>query len=396
MRVLALIIPVLLMGLSAPAMATEHWTRSWMAAPLTWKTPADQRPELADTTVRQVVRLSSGGRRIRLRLSNEMAKEALPIGAVHVALAAEDGRILPGSDRTVAFNREQGALVPPQAPLLSDPVDLPVKPLTRLTISLYLPRAVANPTVHAYAAATGWIAPGDQTGAEQMTGASTIGPRLILSAVEVESERPAATIVTLGDSITDGVRATNDSNRRWPDLLAERLQRAGRTNMAVANAGISANRLLSEGEGDNALARFDRDVLAVPGVTHVVVLEGVNDIGAAFIQKRPMPTAEALIGAYRQMIARAHGRSIRIILATILPYKGATYWSEDGDRVRVSVNDWIRTTKEADGFIDLAKATADRSDPARMAAAYDAGDALHPNDAGFAAMADAVDLKLFR
>ncbi|MFP5433740.1 MAG: SGNH/GDSL hydrolase family protein, partial [Alphaproteobacteria bacterium] len=189
---------------------------------------------------------------------------------------------------------------------------------------------------------------------------------------------------------------TNDSNRRWPDLLAERFQRAGRRNVAIANAGISANRLLSEGEGYNALARFDSDVLAVPGVSHVVILEGVNDIGAATAQKRPLPSADDLIGAYRQMIARAQGKGVKVILATILPYRGAGYWSEEGEAVRVAVNDWIRTTDEADGMIDLAKAIADPGDPARMAKPYDVGDALHPNDAGFAAMAAAFDLRLFR
>ena len=384
------------LALSATPAAAQHWSRSWMAAPLVWTAPADKRPDLTDRTVRQVVRLSSGGVRIRLRLSNEMAVAPLTIGAVHVALAGEDGAILPGTDRVVAFNRMQGATLSPRAPLLSDPIDLPVKPLTRLTISIHLPQGAATPTVHAYAAATNWIAPGDQTAAIKLTGATTIGPRLILSAVEVETARPAPTIVTLGDSITDGVRATNDSNRRWPDLLAERFQKAGRRNVAIANAGISANRLLSEGEGYNALARFDSDVLAVPGVSHVVILEGVNDIGAASAQKRPLPSAGDLIGAYRQMIARARGNGVKVILATILPYKGAGYWSEEGEAVRVAVNDWIRTTDEADGMVDLAKAIADPADPARMAKPYDVGDALHPNDAGFAAMAAAFDLRLFR
>lgn len=391
--------PLLLLAalaLTATPVEAQHWSRSWMAAPLAWGAPADRRPDLTDRTIRQVVRLSSGGQRIRLRLSNEMAVAPLTIGAVHVALAGENGAILPGTDRVVAFNRVQGATLSPRAPLLSDPIDLPVKPLTRLTISIHLPQGAATPTVHAYAAATNWIAPGDQTAAINLTGATTIGPRLILSAVEVETVRPAPTIVTLGDSITDGVRATNDSNRRWPDLLAERFQKAGRRNVAIANAGISANRLLSEGEGYNALARFDSDVLAVPGVSHVVILEGVNDIGAATAQKRPLPSAYDLIGAYRQMIARARGNGVKVILATILPYKGAGYWSAEGEAVRIAVNEWIRTTDEADGMVDLAKAIADPADPARMAKPYDVGDALHPNDVGFAAMAAAFDLRLFR
>ncbi len=209
-------------------------------------------------------------------------------------------------------------------------------------------------------------------------------------------KRGGSTIVTLGDSITDGVRATPDSNRRWPDLLAERLQQAGRRSVGVANAGISANRLLSEGDGYNALARFDADVLAVPGVSHVVILEGVNDLGNTTRAGGPMLPPQALIGAYRQMIARAHDRNVKVILATILPYKGAGYWSAEGEAARVAVNDWIRTNKEADGYVDLAKAIADPADPERMAKPYDVGDALHPNDAGFRVMADAFDLSLFR
>lgn len=380
---------------TTPALA-DGWSRSWMAAPLVSKAPPEKRPDLNDRTVRQVVRISSGGNRIRLRLSNEMSPLPLRLGAVHVALAREDGAILPGSDHVVTFNGAQGATVPARAPLLSDPIPLPVKPLTRLTISLHLPQGAPEATVHSYSAATGWTAAGDQTGATSLADATVIGPRIILSGVEVENRRAATTIVTLGDSITDGVRATPDSNRRWPDLLAERLQQAGRRTVGVANAGISANRLLSEGDGYNALARFDSDVLAVPGVTHVIVLEGVNDLGNAARSGEPMLAPDVLIGAYRQMITRAHDRGVKLILATIVPYKGAGYWSEAGEASRVAVNDWIRTNREADGFVDLADAIADPADPARMAKPYDVGDALHPNDAGFRVMADAIDLKLLR
>jgi lysophospholipase L1-like esterase len=381
--------------MATPAQA-DTWSRSWMAAPLVSKTPPERRPDLNDRTLRQVVRISSGGQHIRLRLSNEMSVQPLLLGAVHVALAGENGQTLPGSDHIVTFNGAQGATIPARAPLLSDPIAMPVKPLTRLTISIHLPQGAPDATVHSYSAATGWNAPGDQTAAASLSDATTLGPRVIISGVEVENRKPGTTIVTLGDSITDGVRATPDSNRRWPDLLAERLQKAGRTSVGVANAGISANRLLSEGDGYNALARFDADVLAVPGVTHVVILEGVNDIGSASAQKRAMPTPDDLIGAYRQMIARAHDRGVKVILATILPYKGAGYWSQEGEATRVAVNDWIQANKEADGFVDLAKAVADPGDAARMAKPYDVGDALHPNDAGFRVMADAIDLTLLR
>ncbi|WP_298399940.1 SGNH/GDSL hydrolase family protein [Sphingobium sp.] len=391
-----LLCPALLIALVTAPVQAQHWSRSWMAAPLVSKAPSEKRPDLSNRTVRQVVRISSGGQRIRLRLSNEMSTQPLLLGAVHVALAGENGETLPGTDHVVTFNQAQGAIIPARAPLLSDPIAMPVKPLARLTISIHLPQGAPDATIHAYSAATGWTAPGDQTAAASLTDATTIGPRVIISGIEVENGKGGTTIVTLGDSITDGVRATPDSNRRWPDILAERLQRAGRTSVGVANAGISANRLLSEGDGYNALARFDADVLAVPGATHVIILEGVNDIGSAFAQKRTMPTVDDLIGAYRQMIARAHDRGVKVILATILPYKGAGYWSAEGDAVRIAVNGWIRTTKESDGMIDLDKAIADPADPVRMAKAYDVGDALHPNDAGFRVMADAVDLKLLR
>ncbi len=392
----SLISATLLLALaSAPAQA-QSWSRSWMAAPLVSRTAPEKRPDLSDRTLRQVVRISTGGDRIRLRLSNEMSTQPLLLGAVHVALAGANGETLPGTDRVVTFNQAQGATIPARAPLLSDPIAMPVKPLARIAISIHLPQGAPDATVHSYSAATGWTAPGDQTAATSLTDAATLGPRVIITGVEVENRKPARTIVTLGDSITDGVRATPDSDRRWPDLLAERLQRGGMTLTGVANAGISANRLLSEGDGYNALARFDSDVLAVPGVSHVVILEGVNDLGAAARDQQPMLPPAAIIGAYRQMIARAHDRGVKVILATILPYKGAGYWSAAGEASRVAINDWIRTNREADGYVDLAQAIADPADPARMARAYDVGDALHPNDAGFRVMADAIDLSLFR
>ncbi|HAF43199.1 MAG TPA: esterase [Sphingobium sp.] len=386
----------LLLALATTPAQAQHWSRSWMAAPLVSKAPPEKRPDLANRTLRQVVRISSGGQRIRLRLSNEMSTQPLLLGAVHVAIAGENGETLPGTDHVVTFNQAQGATIPARAPLLSDPIAMAVKPLTRLSISIHLPQGAPDATVHSYSAATGWTAPGDQTTVISLSNSATLGPRVIISGVEVESRKPGTTIVTLGDSITDGVRATPDSNRRWPDLLAERLQKAGRTSIGVANAGISANRLLSEGDGYNALARFDSDVLAVPGVTHVVILEGVNDLGNAARSQQPMLPPEALIGAYRQMIARAHHRGVKVILATILPYKGAGYWSAEGDAARMAVNKWIRDNQEADAFVDLDKAIADPADPARMAKAYDVGDALHPNDEGFRAMAAAFDLKLFQ
>lgn len=387
------LIALCLLTLALPADA-QHWSRSWAAAPVD---PARDLPDLEDRTIRQVVRLSSGGKAIRLRLSNERSATPLVIGRVVVAMADRDGRIVPGTSRTVRFDGETAVSVPMNAPLVSEAIAMPVTALSRVAISIHLPEGAAAPTVHPHAAATGWIAPGDQAQANALSDAEPFYNRLIVAGIDVESVRPQRTIVAFGDSITDGVDAKRDADTRWPDFLAERLQRGGMRGVGVANAGISGNRMLTDGAGPNALARFDRDVLSVPGVSHVIVLEGVNDIGAAWREKAAnKPTADDIVDSYRQMIARGRDRGVKVIFATILPYKGAGYWSDYGEGVRAEVNQWIRTNREAAGFVDFDRAIRDATDPLRMAKPYDQGDALHPNDAGFKAMAEAVDLNLLR
>lgn len=374
----------------------EHWVRSWAAAPQE-VLPASANspmPDLKDRTLRQVVRLSAGGTALRIRLTNELSEAPLTLGRVTIAATEPDGRIVANSVRVVDFGG--ATAIPAHAPLVSAPIAFKVAPLQRVTISIHLPEGAAAPTIHAYSAATAWIAAGDQTGAATLADAATYGRRAIIAAVDVDAPRTARTVVTLGDSITDGVRATDDADTRYPDLLAERLQKAGMRDVAVANLGLSGNRILTDGTGPNALSRFDRDVLAVPHVSHVLVLEGVNDIGSAARAKQPLPTPQSMIAAYRQMIARAHAEGVKVILCTILPYKGAGYWTPEGEAVRKAVNAWMLSTREADGVVDLARAIADPADPDRMAKPYDVGDALHPNDAGFKVMAEAVDLKLLR
>ncbi|VXC61968.1 SGNH/GDSL hydrolase family protein [Sphingomonas sp. AX6] len=391
------LIALALLSVATPSVA-QSWSRSWAVAPQSAPTDANRRiPDLTDRTVRQVVRLSSGGTRLRVRLSNEMSDRVLRIGSVEVALADADGRIVAGTSRQVRFDGETSAVVPMHAPLVSDPIALSVEPLARIAITIHLPSGAPSPTVHSHAAATAWIAPGNQTDAITMRNATRFGQRLMIAGVDVEARARQRTIVAFGDSITDGARATNDADTRWPDALANRLQAARMTGVGVANLGIGGNRVLLDGSGLNALARFDRDVLSVPGVSHVIILEGVNDIGSAWRDKvAERPTADDIIDGYRQIIARANDRSVKVVFGTILPYKGASYWSEWGEGVRAEVNQWIRTNREADGFVDFDAATRDPADPQRMAKAYDGGDALHPNDAGFKAMADAVALKLLR
>jgi lysophospholipase L1-like esterase len=281
--------------------------------------------------------------------------------------------------------------------LLSDPVALKVPPLAHVVVSIYVPGNTSHLTGHPLGVATTRVAPGDQTGVADLgAGFATSTLRYILTGIDVVGSPATATIVTFGDSITDGAASTNDADHRWPDILAERLRAAGKTGFAVANAGISGNRLLATGAGPAALARFDRDVLSVPGVRYVVVLEGVNDIGSATRSKAILPLPRDIIAAYQQLITRAHDRGVKVIGATVLPYKGAGYYSEEGDAVRQAVNDWIRAPGHFDGVIDFDHAVADKTDPQTMATEYDSGDKLHPGDAGYKAMAEAVDLALFR
>lgn len=391
---LALFLSFLLVGLMPVPLQAQYWSRSWSVAPHAAipLAPARDMPNFRDKTIRQVVRLSDGGDHIRIRLSNELSDGQVRIGAVHVALADADGRIVPETGRTVTFGGRAAFHLQPQAPALSDPVAMALRPFSRIAISIYLPEGAAGGAVHPDGWATGWAVPGNQVEAHMFASAETFHQRILLSGVEVENRKPLRTLVALGDSITSGARTTVDANRRWTDVLADRLQ----GTMGVANAGISGNRVLHNGSGPNALARFDRDVLAVPGLSHVIVLEGVNDLGAGARGQNPPPEAEDLIAAYRQLIARAHGRGVRVLLGTILPYKGAGYWSEYGEGTRTAVNAWIRTNREADGHVDFARAVEDQADPSRMAARFNSGDWLHPNDAGHAAMAHAVDLKLLQ
>ena len=386
------------LALASPAWSAGSWVRTWAASPGEIPTAWPGHPiyPMSDVTFRMVARVSAGGSQVRLRLSNEMTDAPLPIGAVHVALAGPDGTPQPGTDRVVTFAGQAGPTIPAFAPLESDPVALTVPPLSKLVVSIHVPGEATRVTIHSLGVSSTQIVPGDQTGASALTGGRKAFERYILSGIDVSGGPATDTIVTLGDSITDGAASTTDQNQRWPDILAERLNHAGMKRFAVANAGISGNRLLLTGAGPAALARFDRDVLSVPGVRYLVVLEGVNDIGSAKNSPAGAPRADDLIAAYRQIVARAHAHGIKVYGATILPYKGAGYWSEAGEAVRQTVNRWTRTPGNFDAVIDLDRAIADKADPLTMAAAYDCGDHLHPKDAGYKVMAEAVDLKLFR
>ena len=395
--------------------ARRRQVGTWAAVPTA--VPATGVQVLEDVTVRQVVHVSTGGSALRLRLTNEFGDVPLHLGEVHVARRDPAGSgtdVLPGTDRRVAFSGRSSAVVPAGAPVVSDEVPLRVPERSDLVVSIHLPRSTRVTTLHAFAYQDNVIAAGNVTGARRVRPTSTVGQWLFLSGVSVSTRAPGAgAVVALGDSITNGFETTVGANRRWPDRLAERLAARGRSELGVLNLGVAGNRLLhdpnppagspAEGYaayfGQSALRRFDRDVLAQPGVEHVVVLLGVNDLGhpGTSAPLSETVTADDLIAAHRQLIARAHLAGLRITGGTLTPFGGDTlgFYDARTAAARNAVNRWIRTSGEYDAVVDFDAALRDPADPERMLARYDSGDHLHPNDAGMQALADAVPLRIF-
>jgi lysophospholipase L1-like esterase len=398
-------------GAQAQNWNTERWVGTWGAGPGGPPLAANTQT-FTDQTVRLIVHTSIGGSRVRIRLSNEMGSTPLRIGAAHIALratgAANGADIQAGTDRPLTFSGNTSITIPPGAPVLSDPVELNVPALSDLAISLYLPGTVGATTIHGTASQTNYVSlPGDFTGAASLPTQRTILSWPFLTEVDVTGGQAGggAAIVTLGDSITDGTRSTPDTNNRWPDWLARRLQTVRdpiqgiNTRLGVVNRGISGNRLLSnppEGSlaGRNIQERFDRDVLATAGVRYMTLMIGINDIGNSSATN-PV-SADDLIAGYRQVIARAHVKGIAVYGATLTPFEGAGYYSPEKEVVRQAVNNWIRSSDEFDAVIDFDRVTRDPSHPTRLLPAYDSGDHLHPNDLGYQAMGNAVPLELFR
>jgi lysophospholipase L1-like esterase len=394
----ALIVALATTGPPAAAQQTgEHWVATWMTAPMAgaW---ADQ---FHDQTVRMIVHTSIGGSRLRVEFSNAFGKRSLIIGAAHAALEAEGAAIQPGSDRTLTFDGSPSVTVPPGAPVLSDPVDLNVPALGNLAISIYVPGWTGPATTHPLGLHTTYVSgEGNFTAAQDMDSQWTTDSYYWVTAVDVEASPQSSAIVALGDSITDGAFSTPNANLQWPSQLAARLQANPATaDLAVVNAGISGNRILHDVSGPNALARLDRDVLARDGVKYVIVLESINDLG--FPHQRGAHgaqevTAQQLIAGLKQIIDRAHAHGIKVFGATLTPYKGAVYYSQEGEAKREAINRWIRTGGAFDGVVDFAAAVRDPKHPKRYLRVYDSGDHLHPGDAGYKAMAGAVNLSLFQ
>jgi lysophospholipase L1-like esterase len=343
-----------------------------------------------------IVRTSIGGRRLRVNLSNAFGADPLAVGAAHIAIRAEDSEIVAGSDRALSFNGKPGCTVGPGMVILSDPVDLNVAPVGDLAVSLYFPGQTGPPTSHTIGLHTTYIKEGDVTGQAAMPDAVTTQSYYWLEGIDVSAPAAASLIVALGDSITDGHRSTPDTNHSWPALLAARLAAQKATaNIAVVNMGIGGNRVLRDVTGASALARFDRDVLSQPGVKWVMVLEGINDIGHGTLTPAEMVTADELISGHKQIIERAHTHGIKAVGCTLTPFEGAYYARENGEAVREALNTWIRTSGAYDAVVDFDAATRDPNNPKRLLPGFDPGDHLHPNDAGYQAMANAVDLSIF-
>jgi lysophospholipase L1-like esterase len=383
----------------APDGAALHWVGTWGASPQQPVTAFGSAPSFANQTVREIVRISVGGGRIRVRLSNEFGGQPITIGAAHVGISAGGSSIKSGSDRVLTFSGQPSIVIPPGAPALSDPVSLDVSDLASLAVSLYLPQATVPATWHLEGKQTAYIVLGDATAAASLgAGATTSTARFFLSGVEVATLEQKSAVVTFGDSITDGTQSTVDTNHRWPDRLAERLAGLRDSDVGVVNEGISGNRILHDNAGPNALSRFDRDVLATPDVRFATVLLGINDIGFGGFIPAEAVTADDIIAGHRQLIARAHSRGIRIYGATLTPFEnaGAPYFSPAHEVEREAVNAWIRTSHEFDAVIDFDEVVRDPAHPTRIAPQFDSGDHLHPNDAGYKAMADSIDLRLFR
>ena len=394
---------VIAIGMSVQPTRANDGDREGVDRVATWaESPDSTGPTFNGQTIREVVRISIGGGRLRVRLSNEMGTVPLTVGAAHVAIAGPGGTIQSGTDRVLTFGGQGSVTLAPSAPALSDPVDMDVPDLTSLAISLFFPMSTGAATTHGTASQTTFISgAGDFTASPAFPVATTSVSRFFLSAIYVVPDSPADAVVTLGDSITDGLFSTVDANRRWPDRLAERLAALHRfKRTSVANAGISGNRVLHDFVGPNAQSRTDRDVLGQPGVRFVTLLEGINDIGFPTLLGLPAQAVSAadIIEGYRQLIARVHSHGLKIYGATLTPFEGTIYpgyFTTDGETKREAINHFIRTSGAFDAVIDFDAAVRDPAHPTRMLPAFDSGDHLHPNDAGYLAMADAINLHLF-
>jgi lysophospholipase L1-like esterase len=385
------------LGFASPAETTERWVTAWTTAPLA-ETPGKDTPPLHNATLRQVVRVTAAGNAIRVRIGNYFGKEPLRLSGARLSLS--NGSVQGGAAQVLLFGGERAVSVPPGEAVVSDPVDCAVKAGTDLSVALHIAALPATLTAHPGARATSFVTPGNVLDAANPAGASLTCTRwYFLCGVDVYTSSATA-LAILGDSITDGYGCPPDSHSRWVDGLARRLQaNAATSQVAVLNLGIGGNRLLRDGLGPKALARVERDIHGQHGVTCLMVFIGINDIGTRLDARKKgesFASAEDIIEGLRQIADAARKRGLKVVGATITPYAGNTgYWCADGEADRQTVNAWIRTGGSFDAVVDFDAILRDPQQPNRLAEAFDCGDHLHPSVAGYARMAQAVDLALF-
>jgi len=386
---------------NAVAASPDHWVGTWAASPMAAKNSDGKfgAPGTDGTTLREIVHISIGGPAIRVILTNEFGLDPLTISAAQIALSSGASSITPGTATALTFGGKPTIVIPPGALAVSDPAAFKVAPASNLAVSLFLPDQPVNQlTFHPFADQTNYLVPGNVVTAGSLDTPTPFFTWDFLKGIDVTADNKAASIVTFGDSITDGAHSTRDANSRWPDILARRLQADKKTaNLGVLNQGIGGNRILHDTTGPSALARFDRDVIAQTGVKYLVIMESINDIGHATDPNKPydVVTADDLIAGLSQLATRAHTHGIKVYGATLTPFVGAKYQSPAGEEMRQAINKWIRTTNQLDGIIDFDKVTTDPTHPGMFLPLDDSGDHLHPGDAGYKAMGESIDLNLF-
>ena len=367
---------------------SSPWIGTWAASPVS----DESGKSFNQQTLRQIVHTSVGGRMARVRISNLFGTQPLIIEDVHLARRSSASAIVAGTDRQVWFKGKSAVKIQPGTVAVSDPVDFQVPRLCDVSISIYLPNPTGRATYHSSIFQTSYIAEGDVSGSASLPNFKTSQSYYFLTNLDVQDRSALGSIVALGASITDGSNSTPEANRRWTNDLAEKLLDAG-LNIGVLNLGISGNRLLSAGAGDSAETRFDRDVLAQPGVRWVIFSDApINDLGST----RPAPSADQLIAGLERLIARAHKNHVKFFCSTLTPFQGAGYWTPSGEAAREQINAFIRgRTSGCDAIVDQDTATHDPSHPTQFLPAYDSGDHLHPNDAGFLSIANAINTAIF-
>jgi lysophospholipase L1-like esterase len=375
-----------------------HWVGSWAAAPA----PAEGVVGFNNHTLRMNPRVSIGGDRVRIRISNAYGERPLVIGTARIARRDKGPAIVPGTDRKLTFGGADGIAIAAGAVAFSDPVELSVPALADLAVSFHLPGEVLAKfqITGRYARQTNYVSPPGDFAAETVMPVGNLSDQwLFLCGVDLLASAEAGGIVAFGDSLTDGNISTIDAFCRWPDQLARRLAERGGRPMGVMNNGLGGNRILHDIRGDSGLRRFDRDVLAQPGVTHAIVMLGTNDLRNRWAKPEEEVTGEQMIAGLGQMVVRARSRGIKLIGATLTPFGNETFmanaWNPNREKHRVTVNTWIRESGAFDGVADFDAALRNPLIPTQMRDEDDCGDGLHPSDSGYCKMGDAIDLAFF-